>query len=323
MMKKLLNLSLSGVLLLALLNSCSTDDKIIDGVFDNISNGAVLRTISLSNELALGDDSSVFTVEIEAQDVEEGNLLSEVRVFVRFEDNTDDGTDYSSTETQALTISASEFSPGPFGLPRTTIAISNPEFYSITGVDQANTFGGDQFEVRLELELTDGRVFSNDNAGGIITGGFFASPFFYNANITCPFTTSLAETFDYVSYNMGPGDGSGGQQATGFGPINGTITWTDAGEEGLYGTPDYSFGMFGFVWGDNPATNGSATIKWFCSSLIPQGADQYSDTYVYDITNVSGPTMTIEWSNTWGDIGTVDLTREGGADWPAVFGGSD
>jgi len=41
-------------------------------------------------------------------------------------------------------------------------------------------------ECHLSLNLTDGRVFSVDNAGGIITGGFFASPFQYITPVVCP-----------------------------------------------------------------------------------------------------------------------------------------
>lgn len=306
--------------LLIIISSCTERDNVIDDVLDGVTNGAVLRTINIvSSDVPLGDDTANFTIEIEEQDNQDGALLDEVRVFVSFTDNTDDGVDVGGNEVLFNTISASEFTPGPFGLPRTTISILAVDMLSALSLQSSDTNGGDQFAIRLELQLTDGRVFTNSNTGGVVQGGFFRSPFLYFANITCPFTTSLAETFDYVSYDMGPGDGSGGQQATGFGPINGTITWTDSGEEGLYGTPDFSFGMFGFVWGDSPATNGSAQIKWFCSSLLPEGADQYSDSYTYTITNVSGPTMTIMWSNTWGDIGTVDLTREGNADWPVIF----
>ena len=37
----------------------------------------------------------------------------------------------------------------------------------------------------MEVVLTDGRVYGPDSAAGIITGGFFSSPFQYNALLTC------------------------------------------------------------------------------------------------------------------------------------------
>lgn len=310
--------------------SCSTDDKVVDDVINSVTAGAVLRTTTVNNtDMPLGDDSVSFSIEIEEQDVEGGALLSQVNVFLGFKDNTDDGIDTDIAEVFVETITADQFYEGPFGLPRAMLNYPITMMRSLLGQDADAPQGGDQYQIRLELELTDGRVFGVDNAGGIITGGFFNSPFFYNANVTCPFDTSLAETFSYTSYDMGPGDGSGGQQATGFGPYSSTITWTEQFDEddelieGLYGTPDFSFGMFEDVWGDSPATSPNAQILWFCSELLPQGADQYSDSYTYTITNVDGPTMTIMWVNTWGDIGTVDLTREGNADWPIIFGGTD
>ena len=44
---------------------------------------------------------------------------------------------------------------------------------------------GDVFVIGLEVELTDGRTYDWTSAAGIITGGFFSSPFKYNALLTC------------------------------------------------------------------------------------------------------------------------------------------
>jgi hypothetical protein len=326
MKKNILNY-ISTLSILVLIFSCSTEDKVVDNVFDGVTNGAVLRTVEIiSSDLALGDDTGNFSIHIEEQDNQGGDLLSMVKVYASFADNTDDGIDNSVSESLFQTLSAADFTEGPFGLPRATITLLATDMLNTFGLVSADTNGGDQFQIRLELELTDGRIFSDYNAGSIVTGGFFASPFFYNGNITCPFTTSFAETFSYTSYAMGAGDGSGGQQTSGAGPVDGTVTWTEAFDEdgllieGVYDNPDFSFGMFAFVWGDSPATSVTAQVKWFCSSLLPQGADQYSDSYTYNITNVDGDTMTIEWNNTWGDIGTVDLTREGNEEWPSIFG---
>ncbi|MBT8273667.1 MAG: hypothetical protein KJO77_07670 [Bacteroidia bacterium] len=312
-------LSLFAVLLIA---SCTSRDNVIDDVLDGVENGAVLRTTQVFNaDIPLGDETAVWSIEIEYQDVLDGaGLLSEVRVYAGFKDNNDDGVDVNAAEVIFQTIPAADFSPGPFDLPRAIITLSAAEMLNAFGLTFDDTNSGDQYQIRLEVELTDGRIFTNTDAAGIITGGFFASPYFYNANVICEFERSIATDYNYVQYDMGAGDGSGGQQATGFGPINGTITWGDGGDISLVTTPDYSIGMFGFVWGDSPATNGMATIKWFCATLTPQGQDQYSDSYTYNITNVSGDTMTFDWINTWGDIGTVELTRADGLNWPGVFG---
>ena len=56
---------------------------------------------------------------------------------------------------------------------------------SAMGLTPADYNPGDVIVVQLEVVLTDGRVFGPDSAAGVITGGFFASPFQYNALLTC------------------------------------------------------------------------------------------------------------------------------------------
>ena len=175
--------------------SCTSEDNTIDGVFDDVTNGAVLRTITepadILNEVSFSSDEGVFIVEIEEQDNQDGALLQSVDLFVSFTDNTvdvGDSSDINDAEVMIGTIGADAFSPGPFGLPRTTLSIDVSTIYSSLGVNLAQTplFGGDIFTIRLALNLTDGRVFSAGNAGGVITGGFFNSPFQYLLTVVCP-----------------------------------------------------------------------------------------------------------------------------------------
>lgn len=179
---------LKFVLVLALtvsFTSCGDDEKVVDGVFDGVTSGAVLRTITLiSNEIAIGAvEPQMFGVEIEEQDAQEGALLESVDVFITF---TDASAGTTTTEALVENIPASEFSTDtPFGLPRTTIMYSFAEMLSASGVDEGDTFGGDSFSVRLALNLTDGRVFTDSNTAGVVTGGFFASPFRYRVNLVC------------------------------------------------------------------------------------------------------------------------------------------
>jgi hypothetical protein len=179
-------------------NSCSSDsDKVVDDVFDGVTNGAVLRTINIfSNELPVGVDSAAFSIEVEEQDNQDGALLESVDVFATYTDNSPDDGDSTGgnfSEYSLGSISASEFSSEtPFGLPRTTITRTLNELLAGANLTSSQIFGGDTFTVRLSLNLTDGRVFSVNNAGSIITGGFFNSPFQYNATVTCPVEADYA-----------------------------------------------------------------------------------------------------------------------------------
>ena len=190
-------------------NSCSTDDKVVDDVFDGTTNGAVLRTISLiSNEIPIGLDSAIFSVELEEQDNQDGALLESMDVFVTFTDGSPDEGDSTgalTSEVFLMNVPASSFSTDtPFGLPRYTLTITAQDFINAVGLSGFDAlFGGDTFTTRLELNLTDGRVFSDFNAGGIITGGFFASPFRYNTPVVCPVEESFF-TGEYLTEQITP-----------------------------------------------------------------------------------------------------------------------
>ena len=168
--------------------SCQESDNTIDNVLA-YETGAILRTISVENAvLNASDPSSSFIVTVEEQDEEDGALLQEVNVYVQLRDLTTDYTTAATGDLLAKTIAASEFSTGPLGLPRTTVNLTFAEAAAALGLslDEQNGYNpGDVFIVKLELVLTDGRIFGASSAAGIITGGYFSSPFQYNALLTC------------------------------------------------------------------------------------------------------------------------------------------
>ena len=194
-MKNLYKYAFMGILALGL-GSCDDDEENITVVVqDTVETGAVLRTIQvISNELPIGLDGA-FSVEIEEQDEFGGDLLQSVDVFATFADNSPDDGDTAGanfSEFSLGNVDASEFMAGPFGLPRTTLNYSSDVLNAGAGVTPEQLFGGDTFTVRLSLNLTDGRVFSVNNAGGIITAGFFNSPFQYTVTVTCPVDAAFA-----------------------------------------------------------------------------------------------------------------------------------
>jgi hypothetical protein len=102
-------------------------------------------------------------------------------------------------------------------------------------------------------------------------------------------------------------------------PVTGTVTWTSLGG-GTYLTSDLGFGQYGTsCWGDSPATSAGAKFVDACGLITSGGTDQYGLIYIWTITGVSGPELSLSWVNDYGDSGDVVLTREGGADWPALF----
>jgi hypothetical protein len=332
-MKKSLNKFLA-LTLLFVLGSCGDSDNAIDQLLDNTTSGGFLRTIELngvviqtgipfnSASLALGADNSPFNLVLEAQDNRNGADLERIDVFLQYINN-NSGPVATTGEVFWKSFQSSELNPGPIGLPRLNFATTLGEIRQGLNVGGDQYEGGDQFIVVFKYVMKDGRVFSWNNSNSNVVGGvYIRSPFRYTLNVVCPITESLAGTHSYFSYNLRRGPSG----TSACGPTSGTVTWSSTVPgtgaslpAGTYHTSDFSFGMYAICWGDPPATSNSARVKWFCRSIITEGVDFYSDSFTYTMVSVSGAVMTIDWINGYGDRGRVDITREGGANWPAIF----
>lgn len=182
----------TGVALL----SCESSETTVDQVFDETTRGAVLRTISIPNStFDFFDTSSVWTVELEEQDAEDGGLFQEIRLFVRYVNSS---TGETEPEVPLKTIPASQFSTGPFGLPRGTVSATLDEVLTATGLGPGDYVSSDQFLIRLVIVLTDGREFSNEASGGVTGGSFFSSPFLYSVQFFCPLADASLFDGNYV-----------------------------------------------------------------------------------------------------------------------------
>jgi len=186
--------------------SCQESDNVIDQVLD-YETGAILRTIQIDNGvLNTSDLESTFVVTVEAQDEQDGEMLQEVRVYTKFKDLTQENGETVGDEGLASVIDASVFTTDtPHGLPRGQISMSMGDALAATGleVNDETMIPGDAFVVMLEVVLKDGRTYGVESAAGIITGGFFSSPFQYNALLSCS-----PEPGDYrIVMQDGYGDG--------------------------------------------------------------------------------------------------------------------
>jgi hypothetical protein len=296
--------------------SCDDQETLADKVMaeTNLEGGA-LRTIQEVNlDIAVGNNAAKFEVVLEVQD-KPTMPTSKIQVYARFLDNTTANGTNPRTELLMKEIPASEFYAGTRGLPFARVSLTITELLTKLNLTIPQYTGGDRFVVRLAQVLNNGRVLTNTDANAaILGGGYFKSPYLYNANVVCPITENLAGTHSYVSTNMkrGPGGTVCG------GTVSGTVTWVTV-TPGVFTNSDYSFGQFGACWGDSPATGPNMRITWFCKNLIASGPDQYGDSYTFTITAVSGSQLTLNWVNTYGDSGTTVITRAGGANWPTIL----
>ncbi len=222
-MKNVIKILLS-LLLVVSFNSCEDSNNTIDQVFQ-FETGAVLRTLEvISNTLNSSDASSFWSVSVEEQDKEEGALLQSVDVYVSIRDLSPDNGTTVADDILIKTIDGSSFSTDtPFGLPRAVISATFGEAEAAMGLNSSSHAPGDLFVFELRLNLTDGRIYGADSAASIITGGYFSSPFSYNALILCS-----PEPGDYLvdmhdSYGDGwqtdSGSGGNGLQVTADGTV--------------------------------------------------------------------------------------------------------
>ena len=327
----------------SLMMACDADNKVIDDVLAGVSTGAVIRTIDEDNNLVYNDVTtsfaagSTFSLTLEEQDEEGGDLLESLEIYVNFDDNSTAAagdTDMTTEEVLLQTLSAADFSIGPRNLPQTSVSYTSDELVTATGIDESMIIGKDRFEFRLVLALTNGEVYSVNDVGGPVSGGsYFASPYEYFPVIACSITENLAGTHTYVTSEIVSAPGAGGDCSGNI--ISGSVTWSETDDPGVYSSTDMSFGQFEDCYDvRGKAAGEDITIEWDCTNLTPDGeiyldedgvvvpTDDTEDTaftYSYSITNVTGAVMTIEFSSSAGDRGTVEITREGGLDWPVIF----
>lgn len=185
---KIYNLLLLIAVIAFIIVSCESDDNTINKVTDEVERGAILRTLNSTNTFNFfdsNDERFKFELSIEAQDQQNGDLLSEIRIYQKFDDNNDDSVDNSKEEVLVATIPKSDFDTGSFGLPNHSTSYSLNDALMFSELSSGQYKGGDSFVYRLVAALNDGREFSNDVGGTVSGGSFFNSPFTYRVGIKC------------------------------------------------------------------------------------------------------------------------------------------
>lgn len=177
-----INKTIIAVFTFLLCMSCSDGDMIVDQVLEETGSGGVLRTISTNNAtLNYDNPAEAWSITVEAQDEEDGDLLELVEVHAGLY------RDAALVDTEQLIkeIPASAFAPGPYDLPRTDIEVSLEELMTSLNLSQEEYFRTDEFRIRLVYVMTNGQTWTNTDASGtVLTSTFYVSPYLY----TVPFS---------------------------------------------------------------------------------------------------------------------------------------
>ncbi|QCX01079.1 hypothetical protein FGM00_13495 [Aggregatimonas sangjinii] len=184
-MMKTKNIYISALIGLVLLTACESDDKVVQQVLDGKTSGAVLRERAISGEedFDIFRDETEFSVTLEEQDEDNGELIDRVDFTISFVDNNKEGATGDDTVDPIAfgTIPASEFTIGDRGLPVADFSFTMAEALETLGVPLTEVLPGDRIQLDFTLFFTDGRSFNANDAAVTVTGGsFFSSPFSYS-----------------------------------------------------------------------------------------------------------------------------------------------
>jgi hypothetical protein len=296
---------------LILLNGCQDEDwNPAPDINDNI--GAVTK-ISVNpsknffNALnPLAAEEVEFTIDVDGFDVTD---VSSVDIMLTFTEK--DGT-YNELE--------DVYEDKVYDAVKVGEVTSFPSTFSLTAAAAAESLGvdvdffkvGDGFNLTFPIHSTDGRTFTVALNSDLCQQP--AQPSFGGCNVrwSIACASDLGGTYDFSTtvLTAGPGGAAGNCSN----PVTGTGTLTDLGG-GRYAVSDATFGQYDCAWDDTPAVG--VRLVDVCNKISLSGSDQYGLIYTFVIKSNDGTSLTIDWSNDFGDAGTTVLTRTDSKTWPS------
>ncbi len=325
-----LKYSIYSLFLVMLAFSCA-DEPLPFDTFDEYAKGAFSRLLSTDNgTFFLTDpDNAAFTFDVEYYSENNGAEVASHEWFVRHRNNVD-GT--VSDPALLTSISSSSFgTDAKSGLPSASFAFTLNESLTAMGLTIDDLNGGDDIIYDGYVVLNDGRRFGPDNTGGSVQGGAgFDGIFRFIKPLLCP--SELAGTYDAVATNTSQGAGIGWDDCAGNtweGKLtivsvgDGEYTVTTQKDDTQDAFDDMSFGNFYACYNSAMQTsmpNADPTMRTLtfvdaCNKLSFKGSSQWGEVYQFTEIKVEGSSLTLGWTNDYGEGGSTVLTRDEGS-WP-------
>ncbi|MEM1122239.1 MAG: hypothetical protein AAGJ18_17470, partial [Bacteroidota bacterium] len=292
-----------AVLMLA--TSCKDEDLAPIATFDAAQKGAYVRWTEQGSTLVnlLDVNGSAFTYSIEFVDLEQGNLVSEYRLQLIYEDNNPENGDNSAGPLEFRSWSASEFETTATGFKGlSNITITGPEAIAAAGTTADQVLAGDNFRFVGSVTTTEGTTHNFSNSSSTVNGAAFRGFFNFTMPAACP--SDLTGSFAYSSADSWCGQGA---------VPDGTVDIVAQGG-GVYTFSDFSFGAYGPCYGST-ADQPALTFTEVCTEVSFTGfVDSFGDTWTFD-SDIDGAVWRIAWENTYGESGETFITNPSGS-WP-------
>lgn len=314
--------------------SCQEKDRAFPE-FEDLEKGAYPRLVEgvfgdLDYEHFDNPDSSSLSFTVEFYDENQGADVAEYSWSVKYGDN--------FGPTTFKTYTRSDFTTNADGLPQLTATLTFAEIFSALGMTIDDFLLTTDFQLDATLTMSNGKSFTFDNTGSNIIGQpTFQGLFRYVPAVTKkPCNSVLAGSFDAETKATNQMAGIGWDDCDGN-------TWTgavrfeaehdpttfDPGTYVAYSVNDNgveledgSVGVYytcytGTLTDDTGAALplGDIRITESCGKLGWAGASQWGEVYTFVKVEVDGATLTLGWTNDYGEGGEAELTRTDGEAW--------
>ena len=297
-------------ILLTLFAACKDENLAPIATFDAAEKGAYVRLINQTNgNVNLYDiENSAMEYTVEFVDLEKGQLVSEYRLQVSYEDNNPEDGDNSTGPTEFQTWTTADFTVNQDGFVGIEgIKITATEAMSSLGIAAEDILSGDRFRFAGSVTTTSGQTFTRENSSAAVNGASFRGFFDFNMNAFCP--SNLEGTYQYQTTAVSVTCAKNG---TIDNDLSGEVTIIALGD-GVYNMSDWSFGAYTACGGsetvaDSPGLQFTET----CQEIAFTGkVDKFDDKWSF-ISTVDGNDWMIQWENTFGEKGETVLTNENG-----------
>lgn len=289
--------------------SCA-DEPLPFETFDEMQHGAFARKLTDDEGTFFftDPDNSAFNFSVEFYDENNGADVASHDWYVWHRSG-----DVVTDPVLLISTPSSSFgTDGNSGLPTTSYSFSLNEALATMGMTIDDVNGGDDIIFDGFVVMNDGRRFGPDNTGSGLQGdNGFDGIFRFQKPLLCQSTLDGTYTFTTESWC---GD-----------VIEGEVIF-DQVSDGVYNLlsvvagdtlNDSSFGSYRACLNyqtQDEQPNGDIQMSDACFKLAYGGIDQWGTETTLDEGTINGTTMTLVWSNGWGEGATV--TIENSAGWP-------
>lgn len=178
----------SSLCIFVLTTSCEFDKSPLDEDIVAQNEGAVLTTVSTVGGTInkLNPAESILENTVLFNDFDENDTIESIDLYLLFADTTPVNNEVLEVDEVLIeNVPGSAFAVGDSGFPEHTYSIDGETMLDVVGISADVIDGGDLFILRYDLNLTDGRSFTDVDTGTNVRTTSHTTPFRYSSVVVC------------------------------------------------------------------------------------------------------------------------------------------